>query len=182
MPRIPAHTMQDAPEATRETLSSLERKFGKLLNTHAEMAHAPVVLAAYTGIQRAIAEHGSFDAPTREAIALAVGAVNDCGYCQSAHTVGAQKAGMSLDQTVEIRSGEITFDPKLAALVTLARQIADNRGEVDDAVWKAALQAGWSEKELAELFAHVVANVFTNYFNHYADTDLDVPPAPGIDG
>jgi hypothetical protein len=43
-----------------------------VLNIHGEMANAPAVLAGYTGLQTAIAEHGSFDARTREAIALAV--------------------------------------------------------------------------------------------------------------
>ena len=44
------------------------------------------------------------------------------------------------------------------------------------------MDAGWSDVELTEAFAHVVANLFTNYFNHYARTDLDVPPAPGLQG
>ncbi|GAA3724495.1 AhpD family alkylhydroperoxidase [Spinactinospora alkalitolerans] len=180
MARIPVHTIDDAPEAARETLEALRRKQGKLLNIHAEMAHAPVVLAAYHGMQQAIAEHGSFDARTREAIALAVGAVDGCDYCQSAHTLGAKAAGMTLDQTVEVRSGEVAFDPELAALVTLARQITADRGDVDDSAWKAARQAGWSDTELTELFAHVAVNLYTNFFNHYAETELDVPPAPGL--
>jgi len=41
-----------------------------------------------------------------------------------------------------------------------------------------AQHAGWSDTELAELFAHVAANLFTNYFNHYAGTALDLPHAP----
>jgi alkylhydroperoxidase family enzyme len=84
MPRVPVHTIGDAPERSREALRGLERRMGRLLNIHAEMAHAPVVLAAYQGIQKAIARHGSFDAKTREAIALTVGAVDKCAYCQSA--------------------------------------------------------------------------------------------------
>src|SRR6266568_8788974 len=84
MPRVPVHTIDDAPEQSRETLRGLGRRMGRLLNIHAEMAHAPVVLAAYQGIQQAITAHGSFDARTREAIALAVGAVDKCAYCQSA--------------------------------------------------------------------------------------------------
>ena len=71
MPRVAVHTLDDAPEQTRPSLQTLAKSMGKLLNIHAEMAHSPVVLAAYTGIQDAIAEHGTFDAPTREAIALA---------------------------------------------------------------------------------------------------------------
>ncbi len=42
--------------------------------------HAPVVLVAYTGMQAAIAGHGTFDAVTREAVALAVGVVDGCAY------------------------------------------------------------------------------------------------------
>jgi hypothetical protein len=36
--------------------------------------------------------------------------------------------------------------------------------------------------ELAELFAHVAANLFINYFNHYAQTEPDLPAAPGLEG
>jgi AhpD family alkylhydroperoxidase len=86
MPRVPVHTTADAPEQSREALRGLERRLGRVLNIHAEMAHAPVVLAAYQGIQQAIAKHGSFGPQTGEAIALAVSAVNKCAYCQSAHT------------------------------------------------------------------------------------------------
>ncbi|WP_017626568.1 carboxymuconolactone decarboxylase family protein [Nocardiopsis chromatogenes] len=131
MPRIPVHTVDDAPEAARDGLKALQAKMGKVLNIHGEMAHAPVVLAAYQGIQAAIAEHGTFDARVREAIALAVGAANDCAYCQSAHTLSARAAG-------------------------------------------------WTEEELGELFTHVLVNMYTNFFNHYTHTELDVPAAPGL--
>ncbi|MBB6171941.1 AhpD family alkylhydroperoxidase [Nocardiopsis mwathae] len=180
MPRIPVHTIDSAPEEARETLRGLEKQLGTVLNIHGEMAHAPVVLAAYDGMQRAIAEHGGFDARTREAIALAVGATNHCGYCQSAHTAAGRAAGWSLEETVDIRSGSFTADPRLGALLAVAREIAADKGEVADATWDAARQAEWSDAELAELYTHVMVNVFTNYFNHYAETELDVPRAPGL--
>ena len=53
-------------------------------------------------------------------------------------------------------------------------------GEVDDHTYQAALAAGWTTDQLAELYAHVAANQFTNYFNHYNGTDLDIPAAPGV--
>lgn len=83
MPRIPVHDLDTAPSASRDTLAALRDKYGKVLNIHGEMAHAPAVLAGYAGLQAAIAEHGSFDARTREAIALAVAGVNRCDYCQA---------------------------------------------------------------------------------------------------
>jgi len=180
VPRIPVHTIDSAPEESRETLKALAARMGKVLNIHGEMAHSPVVLAAYSGIAAAIAEHGTFDARTREAIALAVGAVDSCDYCQSAHTIAGTRAGLSSGETVAIRRGDVDFDDKLAALLAVVRKAAAHVGDVDDATWTGALQAGWTEKQLTEAFVHLVANLFTNYFNHYVGTELDFPPAPAL--
>ena len=177
MPRIPVHTIDSAPEQSRPHAERLERKMGKLMNIHAEMAHSPVVIAAYQGIQQAIAEHGTFDARTREAIALAVGNQNDCQYCQAAHTLSARKAGLSDDQILALRAGEVGFDDRLATLTEVARAAAADTGNVPEAVWHAALDAGWTSEELTETFAHLAVNLYTNYFNHYAHTELDVPAA-----
>lgn len=89
VPRIPVHTIDSAPEESRATLQSLAARMGKVLNIHGEMAHLPVVLAAYSGVAAAIAKLGTFDARTRKAIALAVGAVDSCDYCQATHTIAA---------------------------------------------------------------------------------------------
>jgi AhpD family alkylhydroperoxidase len=107
VPRVPVHTLDDAPEQTRPTLENLQKKTGKLLNIHAEMAHSPVVLAVYAGMQEAIATHGTFDVPTREAIALAVGAVDGCEYCQSAHTLAGKAAGLDADRCSRSGPGTI---------------------------------------------------------------------------
>jgi AhpD family alkylhydroperoxidase len=180
MPRVPVHTLDDAPEQTRPTLEGMQQKMGKLLNIHAEMAHSPVVLAAYAGMQEAIARHGSFDAPTREAIALAVAAVDGCDYCQSAHTLGGKAAGFDANRMLAIRAGRPTGDDKLDALLTVVREAAGTVGEVQDFTWKQAQAAGWSDEQLTEAFAHLAANLFTNYFNHYVRTELDVPAAPDL--
>ncbi|MGH3864384.1 carboxymuconolactone decarboxylase family protein [Actinokineospora sp.] len=131
----------------------------------------------------AIAEHGSFDARTREAIALAVGAADNCAYCQSEHTAAGQAVVWGLEHTVALRDGtQVDGEDKLAALLAVTRQIAGNVGEVHEDTWQQALHAGWTVEQLAELFTHVVANLFTNYFNHYAHTELDIPAAPGLTG
>lgn len=53
-------------------------------------------------------------------------------------------------------------------------------GHVTDATWQAALDAGWTDVELTETAAVVALNLFTNYFNHLVQTDLDLPPAPAL--
>ncbi len=70
-------------------------------------------------------------------------------------------------------------DPKLAALLTVARQIASNTGDVDETTWRRAPDAARSDTDLAELFAHVAVNLYTNLLNHYAGTERPGRSPPG---
>lgn len=99
-----------------------------------------------------------------------------CDYCQAAHTLSARKSGLTDEHILAVRAGEVDFDPKLAAITEVAREAAARTGNVSDAVWQEALDAGWTDEELAEAFAHIAAN----YFNHYAKTELDLPAAPAL--
>jgi len=180
MPRIPVHTVDSAPDQSGDVLKNLEAQFGMVLNIHGEMAHSPAVLHAYVALQQVLSDLGTFDGATREAIALAVANVNDCAYCQAAHTAGGKAAGLSSDQMVAIRAGSVDFDAKLSALLDLTRDYTENVGSVDDSKWQAALDAGWTDAQLAELSVHVTLNLFTNYFNHSVQTELDLPAAPEL--
>ena len=179
MTRIPVHTVDSAPEGSRDALKALEAKFGKVLNIHGAMAHSPAVLSTYVAIQQALLDSGSFDAKTREVIALAVANVDDCSYCQAAHTAGGKAAGLSEQETIDIRRGQVE-DAKTGALVTLVREPAANVGHVSDSTWQAAIDAGWTDTELTESSAVVALNLFTNYFNHLVGTELDLPAAPAL--
>ncbi|MFC6286139.1 carboxymuconolactone decarboxylase family protein [Nocardioides sp. GCM10027113] len=179
MPRIPVHTVNSAPGASRDALKALEEKYGKVLNIHGEMAHSPAVLHAYVALQDVLREHSTLDAPTREAIALAVGNEDDCTYCQSAHTGGGKAVGLTDDQMIAIRRGRAE-DPELDALLRLAREFTAKVGNTSDEAWQAALDAGWSDVQLTELTTHVTLNLLTNYFNHHVHTELDVPEAPEV--
>lgn len=180
MPRIPVHTTDSAPAASREALAKLESKYGKVLNIHGEMAHSPAVLHAYIALQDVIREHATLDGRIREAIALAVGNQDDCSYCQSAHTGAGKAAGLSGEEMIAIRRGEVDFDPALAALLDVAREYTASVGNTSDATWQAAIDAGWSDEQLTELTVHVTLNLLTNYFNHHVHTELDMPEAPAL--
>jgi AhpD family alkylhydroperoxidase len=181
MPRIPVHTLETAPSASLDGLKVIHDRFGKILNLQGEMAHAPIVLKAYLTLKQVIQDDGTLDARTREAIALTVAAVNGCHYCQAAHTLGGLAVGLTDAQTVAIRRGTVDFDPKLSALLDLVRDATERRGEVSDETWQAALDAGWTDADLAEAHVHIVANVFTNFFNRLIQTDLDLPVPPPLD-
>lgn len=179
MPRVPVHTVNDAPEHSRDALKGLEATFGKVLNIHGGMAHSPVVLQSYVAIQSVIADYGTFDGRTREAIALAVAHEDECSYCQAAHTGGGKAAGLGDDEMVAIRRGQVE-DPKLGALLAVAREFTADVGNTSEELWEAAIDAGWTTEELTELSIHVVLNLYTNYFNHHVGTELDLPAAPAL--
>lgn len=55
------------------------------------------------------------------------------------------------------------------------------KGQVSTGQLQAVRGAGFSEGEIAEIIAHVALNVFTNYFNIAADTDIDFPKVSAKD-
>jgi AhpD family alkylhydroperoxidase len=179
MPRIPAHTLDDAPKGSRDALEAVAERYGRAPNIYAQMAHAPAVINGLGALAQAIEDHSSLDRKARETIALAVAAANRCDYCQAAHTMAGKAAGLTEDQTIQIRDGQVE-DVKLDTLAKVAREAAENTGAVDDGTWQAAVDAGWSGTELADAFAAITLNIATTYFTHYAGTELDLPPAPSL--
>ncbi len=180
MPRIPVHDVDSAPEASRDTLKQLEAAKGKLLNIFGGMAHSPALLNGFAGLEGALAEHATLTETHKQAIRLAIAGYQDCHYCQSAYTMAGKAAGLTEDQTVELRGGSASFDEALDALVRFAREAFDGRGHVTDATWQRALDAGWRDDQLLEAFANAARTFLTTGFNHLVDTEIDVPAAPGL--
>ena len=42
-------------------------------------------------------------------------------------------------------------------------------------VQQAVIESGYSSAEIVEIVANVALNIFTNYFNHVAETEIDFP-------
>src|SRR5262249_31731625 len=87
----------DTQEEIRNTMQQLSANFEEMVSSY-DMAHAPLVLGVHGRFQQAIADHGSFDLRTREAIALTVAVVHNCVDCQYPHTIGCRAAGWSPGQ------------------------------------------------------------------------------------
>lgn len=181
MPRTPLHDRDSAPADSRDALEKLEATNGQALNIFGHMAHSPAMLNAFAALESALSEHATLPESDKQAVRLAVSGYHDCRYCQSAYTLAAKAAGLTDEHTVELRQGTASFDPALDALVRFARAAVDGRGEVDEATWTRALEAGWRDDQLLEAFANVARTFLTNGFNHLVGTDLDVPPATGLD-
>jgi hypothetical protein len=177
MTRIPSHTIEDAPEASRPLLEGVVQfsPTGRLLNLHAQMAHSPAVLDAYLSIRKAIDAHGTLEPSVRAALMLTTATVDHNEYAEAITSMLALRAGWNQDQVRSLQAGQEVGDEKLDALVGLIREAAANAGRVGDATWKSAQRIGWTDAQLTEAFAYLGLTVFTAYFLNYAVTELDLP-------
>ena len=173
MTRLTQLTDDAASPAAKELFGAIKTKVGMVPNLYRVLANEPAALAAKLGLDEALGK-GSFDAKTREAIALAVAGANNCDYCASAHT--AVSKSLKVDQAeITARLHGASSDPKLDAILKFAKAVIEKRGFVGDDQIAAARNGGLNEGEIVETIANVVANIFTTYLNHVAETEIDFP-------
>lgn len=175
MPRLNRLDPTQGDPQAQQMMAQLEGQ-KMLLNIFRGMANSPAVLDAYLKFSGAL-KAGKLSEQTRHAIALAVGQANRCDYCLAAHTHLGKRAGLDDAAIRAARLGHAT-DPKTNAAVGLAKQLVEQRGNVSDASLAAAKAAGLSDGDVAEVVANVALNLFTNYFNHVNQTDVDLPKVP----
>ncbi len=173
MSRIAIPSRDDAPAAARPILDAVNKQLGVVPNLFRLVALSPATLAGFTGFSGALTK--ALDVKTRERIALAIAQVNGCDYCLSAHTyLGLNLARISPEEVALNRHGS-SGDPKAAAAVKFAVQVAESRGGVSDADLAAVREAGFTDAQIVEIVGIVAENVFTNFINRVADTDIDFP-------
>lgn len=158
----------------KATLDAVNNQLGVTPNLFKVAANSAAALNALVHMTGALAK-GKLNARVRESIALAVAQANGCDYCLSAHTVLGKGAGLSETEISSARIGN-TSDARTRAILDLALAIVRDRGRLDEAAVVTARTAGVSDGEIAEVVGNVALNVFTNYLNLVADTDIDFPP------
>lgn len=79
---------------------------------------------------------------------------------------------MSAHDLAASRQGEAA-DPRAAAALTFVRAIIERRGAVTDEEMDRVRAAGYDDRNIVEMIAHVALNTFTNYFNIVARTPTD---------
>lgn len=173
MPRINPISYEQADSEIKNLFDAVKNKFGMVPNIMATMAHSPAVLQAYMSFGQALGD-GILTPLQREQIALAAAGTNNCVYCASAHNLAASGMGQDDEETQKNLQGQ-SSDPKTAAMLAFVRRMIEQRGWVEDADLDSLRDAGYQHSEVAEIIANVALNLFTNYFNHVAETELDFP-------
>ena len=173
MPYLKPVDRSTAPAATQNLLDGVEKKLGMVPNLIATIAQSPALAKAYLGFSQALAG-GVIPAQLREQIALVVSQANECGYCLAAHSAIGSSVGLSDDELRDARTG-VSPDRKTEAALQFAQRIVAKQGWLTDADLAKVREAGYSDEEIAELIGNVSLTIFTNYFNHIAQTEVDFP-------
>ncbi len=179
MSRTPAIAPESVVRKAKVLLDAVKSKLGMVPNIARAMANSPAALDGYLSLSGALSQ-GEFSPPLREQIALAVGQANGCHYCLAAHSAVGKMVGLTAEQIKDSRRGT-AVDPRSDAVVRLARRVVDQRGLVTDSDLAIARQAGLHDSAITEVVANVALNIFANYFNHVAGTDIDFPKAEPLD-
>lgn len=171
--RFNPQTTATAPEASRETLAVVSKKFGFVPNLMGTLANSPSALDAYLALDKVL-NKGTFSPQERQIIALAASVENECGYCIAAHsTILKGQLKLDAEAVAAIRSGSPLSDAKLSALVGLVREVVRERGQVSDATVQAFLAAGYEEHQLLEVLVGVAMKTISNYLDHISPVEVD---------
>ncbi len=173
MQRITAINPAEATGKTKQMLDGVQAKVGMTPNLMKTLAAGPAALEAYLNFGAALTT-GHLDGKLREQIALTVAQANSCEYCLSAHTAIGKMVGLKPEELAASREAQ-SADPKRSAGLQFAQALVVQRGEVSDQAIAQVKAAGYSDGDIAEIVANVAINIFTNYFNHVARTEVDFP-------
>ncbi len=175
MSRLNVIDPKQAEGKQKELLDSVQKKLGMTPNLVRVFANSPAVLQGYLGLNDSLGE-GTLDVKVREQIALTVAETNGCEYCLAAHSTVGKMLGLSRDEILDARQGT-SSDGRVNAALQFAQSVVEKRGWVSDEDLDRVRSAGYGDDEIAEIVAHVVLNIFRNYFNHIAETPIDFPKA-----
>jgi len=172
MTNFPVHTIDSAPEASRQALQRLQAAFGMIPNIAGAMATSPVLINSLVGLFGNV-HGGSFTEAQIQTVLLTDAVVNACTWAVAFHTALALEAGLKPVDVQAIREGRLPEDGKLAALSALARKMIETRGRVPDADIDRFIAAGFGKDLALEVIAIVAASTITNYTGSVTKTPLE---------
>ena len=178
MSRLKSLDIGKSEGKTLELLKETEKRLGMIPNISTGMAISPAVLEGYTRLHDAV-RATRLNVRLREQISLYVSEFNNCKYSLSAHTSIGSMVGLSEEEILDCRRG-FSPDRTVEAVFVFVGKVLDKRGNIEDQDLKNLRIMGYDDRDIAEIIAIVILNLFSNYFNNVADTKLDFPECKNL--
>ncbi|MFD1551045.1 carboxymuconolactone decarboxylase family protein [Putridiphycobacter roseus] len=169
------HTIESAPEASKQMLEESVKGFGRLPNLMGVMAESPALVEAYKSIGAIFKDKTDFDAEEVTVVWQTINVENDCHYCVPAHTAIAHSMKVDEALTEALRNNTAMPTAKLQALKDMTLLIVKDRGVISDESMQAFFNAGYSTRHYLEILIGYAQKIMSNYTNHAANTAVDEP-------
>lgn len=170
-------TRDEVSENNQGIFDNLQKGLGFVPNLYAYYAKNETALGDYLALQN---RKSTLRAKEREVVNLVTSQINDCRYCQSAHTALGKMNGFSDEQILEIRGGSASFDTKLDALAKFTKSVVDNRGRASQEAKDNFFEAGYSEANMIDVVVVVGDKTISNYLHNLTGFEIDFPLAPAL--
>jgi uncharacterized peroxidase-related enzyme len=178
MSRLPLHTPESAPAASRPYLERSQAANGFLPNLVASLANAPTALEAYLTVGEINGRSG-LTLAERETVQITAAAIHGCGFCVAGHTaVALKKAQLEAPLVDAIREQHTVPDARLNAVAVFTREVIATRGAVSDNALAAFRDAGFSDANALEVVLGVSLATLCNFANNLAQNELNPQLAP----
>ncbi len=180
MSRLSPIRTNGATSELKRSLKSSQLTLGKVPNFLRVMANSPASLRAYILADAALVR-GRLTARQREQVALAVAEINGCAYSLSAHYETGKRLGLTHNE-MQLARNATAADPKAEMMLRFTQGVVLQRGEISEDDFQALVKAGFTNEQIVEIVANIALNIFSNYFNRVAKTEVDFPLLqPGAD-
>lgn len=174
MTTFPVHTMESAPERSKDALKQLQSAFGMIPNIAGAIATSPVLINSLVGLFGNV-HGGSFTEAQVQTVLLTDAVTNASTWAVAFHTALALKQEIDPKDVQAIRERRLPKDAKLAALSALAKTMIEKRGRLDNQDVDRFIAAGFGKDHLLEVIAIVAASTITNYTGSITQPPLEAP-------
>lgn len=173
---IPART--DVSAANQTIFDNLQGKLGFVPNLYAYYSNSETALADYLTLQN---RKSTLRAKEREIINLVVSEVNECDYCQAAHTAVGKMQGFTPEEILAVRRAEIAFDPKFDALAKFVKEVTIKRGKPSAETVEKLFAAGYTEANLVDIVMVIGDKIISNYLHGITELPIDWEAVPKLE-
>lgn len=169
---FPVHTINSAPDASKQSLKALQSVFGFVPNIAGAMSTSPVLINSLVPVFGNV-HGGSFTEQQIQTVLLTNAVTNASSWAVAFHSFLALKNDVAAVDVEAIRNGDLPKDSKLAALSKLAKTLIEKRGSLSAHDKEAFLRAGFGPDQLLEVVTIVAASTITNYTGNVTQPPLE---------
>jgi uncharacterized peroxidase-related enzyme len=179
MSEFTTHTLDTAPQASRQLLETAEKQLGFIPNLYAVFTESPATLRANLLLTE-LFEKTAFTATERQLVLLSISRYRNCSYCLAAHGTVAKMQKIPAEIIHAVYYNQPLADSKLEALRSFTRAVLEADGWVDQKTLHAFYQAGYQKQHVLEVVLGISFKTLSNYVNHINDTPIDAKFLSGI--